>query len=384
MKAFRTLSLLAVGLLVASAMFGQSRQAPPVIYGTNVGYCGEATYNSGLDGCLMRIGPGQYGFSNGQLPVASLIPLTPNIYLNAPAAVSLGTASSGGLIPAGTYRLGATYVTWTGGETPMSSDSGSTQATTGSASTLTVTAPSAVSDAAGYRVYASAAGGAVNSEVLQPLTTAVCAGAFQVGGGITVCPFGANAVFTSLVSTGYTGPALSGAANTAGVVNLTAGPQTAVTTVTTAQAMGTWTLAAGAMNVQGKKMRIKGYAVFSNGATTPAITLSVKIGSSITPVSIVGAANANTNSSAPLPFDIVIQTTTTGSSGADEAHGCMQDATSAAWSSGTAMVTYCDNNTAASSTYDHTAANALAINIAATAALTTVTLRDLSILSRTN
>jgi hypothetical protein len=40
---------------------------------------------------------------------------------------------------------------------------------------------------------------------------------------------------------------------------------------------------------------------------------------------------------------------------------------------------YCDNNTAASSTYDHTASNVLAINIAATAALTTVTLRDVSI-----
>jgi hypothetical protein len=311
-------------------------------------------------------------------PVASLIPITPNIFLNAPAAATFSTATTGGTIAAGTYRGAVTLVTATGGETPIGTDSSSTQATTGSTSTLTVNAPTAVSDAVGYRVYISPAAGAANTEVLQPLSTSVCAGAFTVAGN-TVCPFGANAVFTSLVSTGYAGPALSGAANTAGVLNLTAGPQTAITTVTTAQTMASWQIAAGAMNVQGKKMKIKGFLTFSNGATTPAITLSVKIGSSMTPVSIVGAANANTNSNAPVEFEAYVQTTTVGTSGADEAHGCFRNATAAAWSSGASMLSFCDNNTAASSTYDHTVANTLALNIAATAVLTTVTLRDVSI-----
>lgn len=351
--------------------------------GVNQGLCGEASYNSGADGCLYRVGPGQYGFGNGILPVASLIPIVPNIYLNAPAAAaSLGTATTGGTIAAGTYRVALTYVTATGGETPIGADSGSTQATTGSTSTLTGNAPAVASDAVGYRIFVSAAGGAANSEVLQPIATTVCAGAFVTpvpGGGGLVCPFGANYTLTSLVSTGYATPAISGAPNTAGVVNLTAGPQTAITTVTTAQTMGSWPLAAGAMNVQGKKMRIKGELMFSNGVTTPAITLSVKIGSTVSPVSIVGAANANSNSNAPLYFEAEIQTTTTGTSGADEAHGRFCETVGAAWSSGTAVVCYLDGATAASSTYDHTAANTLALNIAATAALTTVTLRDVSI-----
>lgn len=382
----RAVSILAVVCLFAAVCLAQTTGARISPNGVTVdgiyqGLCGESSWNAGVDGCLYRVGPGQYGFSNGITPIASLIPITPNIYLNSPAAAaSLGTSTTGGSIPAGTYRVALTYVTATGGETPISSDSGSTQATTGSTSTLTGNAPSAVSDAVGYRIYVSPAGGAANTEVLQPLNTTVCSGAVTnpVPGG-TICPFGSNYTLTSLSSTGYSTPAISGAPNTAGVLNLTAGPQSAITTVTTAQSLASWTMAAGAMNVQGKKMTIKGELMFSNGATTPAITLSVKIGASVTPVSIVGASNANTNASSPLYFEFEIQTTTTGTSGADEAHGRFCETVAAAWSSGTAVVCYLDGQTAASSTYDHTAANAISLNIAATAALTTVTLRDISI-----
>lgn len=381
---FAIVLTLAFGLMLSGSVFAQTtgaRISPNgvTVDGVNQGLCGEPSYNAGVDGCLYREGSGQYGWSNGITPPAQLIPLIPNILLNAPAAAgSLGTATTGGTIAAGTYRIALTYVTAAGGETPISTDSSSTQATTGATSTITGNAPSAVSGAAGYRIYVSPAGGAANTEVLQPITISVCAGAF-VTGQLTVCPFSSNYTLTSLVTAGYATPALSGAPNTAGLIQLASGPTAALTSVTTAQTMASWTVPAGAMNVQGKRMHIHGQLMFSNGATTPAITLSVKIGSSITPVSVTGASNANTNSNSPVDFDFTIQTTTTGTSGADEAHGCFTNTVAAAWSSGTAMAIYCDGNTAASSTYDHTVANTLALNIAATAALTSVTMRDVQI-----
>lgn len=381
---FAVVSTLAFMLMLGGSVFAQTTGAHispngVTVDGVNQGFCGEASYNNGADGCLYRIGAGQYSWSNGIQPGPQLIPLTPNILLNAPAAAaSLGTATTGGSIPAGTYRVALTILTAEGGETPIGNDASSTQVTTGSTSTITGNAPTAVSGAVGYRIYVSPAGGAANTEVLQPITTLVCAGAYAIGQGITVCPFGANYTLTSLVSAGYATPALSGAPNTAGLVQLTSGPVAAITTVTTAQTMASWSIPAGAMNVQGKRVRACGELMFSNGATTPAITLSMKIGS-ITVASVVGASNANTNANSPLNFCFTAQTTTTGTSGADEAHGWFQEAVAAAWSSGTAIVTYTDGATAASSTYDHTVANTLALNIAATAALTTVTLRDVQI-----
>lgn len=375
------LMTLASVVLLSVSSFGQ-RISPPgiVLDGTNAGICGDPSPNGGIDGCLYRLGVGVYGWTNGIAPSPQSIPLVGNILLNAPAAAgTLGTATTGGTIPAGTYRLSLIYYTLTGGRTPGGADSGSTQVTTGSASTITGNAPSAVSGAVGYGIGVSPASGAANTEVLQPVTTANCAGAFTVGGGSTICPFGANYTLFSVTAAGDATPFISSAPNTAGLVQLTAGAQAAITTVTTAQAAGSWTLPAGAMNVQGKRMHIHGMLQFSNGVTTPAITVSVKIGSSVTPLSIVGASNANSNTNSPLHFDGWVQTTTIGASGADEAHGCMSETVAAAWSSGTAMATYCDGNVAASSTYDHTVANTLAINVAASAALTSVTLRDLQV-----
>jgi len=378
---FAIVLTLAFGLMLSGSALAQRIGATGfVVDGVGAGLCGDPSYNGGLDGCLNRLGSGLYGWSNGIAPSPQSVPLTGNILLNAPAAAgTLGTATTGGTIAAGTYRISLAYVTLTGGKTPGGTDSSSTQATTGSTSTLTGNAPAAVSGAVGYIIGVSPAGGAANTEVTQPITTAVCAGAFVVGNGITVCPFSSNYTLTSLTTAGDATPWISGAPNTAGLLQLSSGPTTALTTVTTAQTMGSWTLPAGAMNVQGKRMHIHGQLMFSNGVTTPAITLSVKIGSSVTPVSVVGAANANSNTNSPVDFDFTIQTTTTGTSGADEAHGCFTNTVAAAWSSGTAMAIYCDGNTAASSTYDHTVANSLQLQIAATAALTSVTMRDVQI-----
>lgn len=158
------------------------------------------------------------------------------------------------------------------------------------------------------------------------------------------------------------------------------GPQAALTTVTTAQTMFSYTIPVGLQNILNKTFLVQGQAMFSNGATTPAITIALKIGST-TLVSVVGANNANTNSNAPLNFGFTFQTTAIGATGTDEAHGWLENAVSAAWSAGVAVAAYTDGNNAASAAYDHTISNILTVTIAATAALTTVTPRQLLVFS---
>src|SRR5258708_24952809 len=89
----------------------------------------------------------------------------------------------------------------TGGLTKVGAAGEASQATSGGGlSTLTATAPIAAAGAAGYVVAVSPAAGATLTETLQPMNTAVCAGAFAVQSGLVVCPFGVNAVMTSLVT----------------------------------------------------------------------------------------------------------------------------------------------------------------------------------------
>lgn len=72
----------------------------------------------------------------------------------APPAPTLATATSGGAISAGTYKVVLTYVYPDGVESLASASA--SQVTTGAASTITVTSPAAVAGAIGYRVYAAA------------------------------------------------------------------------------------------------------------------------------------------------------------------------------------------------------------------------------------
>lgn len=149
--------------------------------------------------------------------------------------------------------------------------------------------------------------------------------------------------------------------------------QTALTNVTTAQALFTFTpQAAGLMNFVGRAIRIKGKAIFSNGVTTPAITISVAVGAT-TVCTIATAANANSNTNSPLEYEFTITTAATGSSGNDYCEGWVKDTVSAAWSSGTAVAEYTEGSNAVSSNYDHTAKNNFVTNIASTATLTSVT-----------
>ena len=156
----------------------------------------------------------------------------------------------------------------------------------------------------------------------------------------------------------------------------TLGAQTAITTVSIIQAMNstTVTLPANALNVAGKTLHVRGYFVFSNGVTTPAITVTLKLGT-ILMAAPVSAVNANSNSSSPAWFDFYCRTVATGASGTVEAHGTLDmnvtDATN-----GHALSRYSDYLAAVSSAVDLTSAQNITVNMTvATGPVTTATLR---------
>lgn len=316
-------------------------QGSLIFSGIAGGVCGEPSYAAGVDTCIQRVNTGQLGQDLGN----------PNIgwaYLAPAPVVALATATTGGTIPNGTsYRLALSLVTINGGQTNITATQEATQTTTGSnVSTITVTAPIASAGAAGYAVYSTnasgvGAGNATLTELQQPITTAVCAGAFQVNGpsgpgtGQTVCPFGTNAVFTSLLFTpagntvpnipgnaaavngGQAIPATNTAAYPAGIPELACNllPQTTNVTITTIQAMGSCVLQPNVQNTIGRVLHVKGYGVFTSGAQTGTMTISLTEGG-ITPCTVTSPAiitGGQTNSQ--FSFECYLSTLSTGSAG---------------------------------------------------------------------
>lgn len=312
-----------------------------IFQGQNGGVCFESFFNAGPDTCFNRMNAGSIGVTQGGINGGWAT-------LNNAPVVALGTTTGTGSIPAGTsYRLAVTYMTITGGETTITATQEATQTTTTANSIITVTAPIAAAGAAGYRVYSTnasgvGAGNATLTELLQNITTTVCAGAFQVnspagpGTGPFVCPFGVNAVLSSLVTTpvtvftpnvpgsgptfqpsGIPIPAQNTAAFPAGIPELVCNllPQTADVTITTIQSMGSCILATNIQNSIGKVLHVKGYGVFTSGAQTGTMTISLTEGG-ITPITVTSPAiitGGQTNSQ--FNFDYYLVTSLTGTTG---------------------------------------------------------------------
>ena len=152
--------------------------------------------------------------------------------------------------------------------------------------------------------------------------------------------------------------------------------QTAITTVSTIQAMNstTVTVPAGAMNVAGKTLHVKGYFVFSNGVTTPTITITLKLGS-VLMAAPVSTAIVASNSSSPAWFDFYCTTASTGASGTVEAHGTLSMDV-ADNTHGNPLSTFPDFLAAASSAVDLTSSENVTVNMTvANGPVTTATLR---------
>ena len=137
----------------------------------------------------------------------------------------------------------------------------------------------------------------------------------------TACPFGPGLYFDQLNAVlSNCGTARVEQTNQTALCTL--GPQTPVTTVTTAQTLGSCVLNANIQNVPNRTIRACGYGIYTSpGSATPTMTLQLTQ-AGMTEVAITTAA-LNTNASTNMPFDFCFNLTTVGlgSAGTIEAHG---------------------------------------------------------------
>lgn len=174
---------------------------------------------------------------------------------------------------------------------------------------------------------------------------------------------------------------LQAANTTLGVFNA----QTANATVTTAQAMATLALNANAQNVVGRTLRICASGIYTTpGTTAPTLTFSITEGG-ITPFTITTGAT-DTGGATDLQWHFCADITTAALStsaspsttGKLETHGQLA-VNLTANTKGGALTTYADQNTAISSAINLFTANTLSINVAASATVTSVQLRQMTI-----
>jgi len=292
---------------------------------------------------------------NGTKLTSSLAPVSfPNLgvssYTNisAPTALStsastygiITTATTGGTIPASsTYRLGITYVDASGGETTLSTDSASTATiATGSGTatnTITVTSPAAATGAVGWRLYMTAASGSTLTEILYSptcSTTSVIANQ-AVFPSTTVCPIGASATITAVVTGTSKVPQVNSAFPRTSQASLSFPPfpATAIAANTNVVPLGTINLPAGFMNSLGRSFTICGDE-YSVTGTEGVITLT----GTITTAGVVGtnstlytaAQGSSTSTTLPIATHFCVTYTTaavstsaTSTAGALEVHG---------------------------------------------------------------
>ena len=314
-------------------------------------------------------------FANLKVSSYTLISAPTALSTSATSAGIITTATNGGAIPASsTYRLAATYVDASGGETLISTDSASTATiATGSGTatnTITVTSPAAATGAVGWRIYMTAAGGASGSGILYTPTcssTAVIANQ-SVFPPATVCPIGASATITAVVTGTATEPAIGTAYPRLAGASGSWPPFTALGTVAST-ATGTLALVnipAGYLNVLGRSLE----TCFNGNATTnsTAGTLTIKGTLSsipgVTTITPFSAISGTTTGSAVVSFNscITVTTAATGATGTLEVHGWVSYSLA-----GTAPGTISqDTVVAVSSTVDLTKQDQLAITLTPT------------------
>jgi len=314
-------------------------------------------------------------FANLKVSSYTLISAPTALSTSATSAGIITTATNGGAIPASsTYRLAATYVDASGGETLISTDSASTATiATGSGTatnTITVTSPAAATGAVGWRIYMTAAGGASGSGILYTPTcssTAVIANQ-SVFPPATVCPIGASATITAVVTGTATEPAIGTAYPRLAGASGSWPPFTALGTVAST-ATGTLALVnipAGYLNVLGRSLE----TCFNGNATTnsTAGTLTIKGTLSsipgVTTITPFSAVSGTTTGSAVVSFNscITVTTAATGATGTLEVHGWVSYSLA-----GTAPGTISqDTVVAVSSTVDLTKQDQLAITLTPT------------------
>lgn len=155
------------------------------------------------------------------------------------------------------------------------------------------------------------------------------------------------------------------------------GPQTALTAITTAQTLASFALGAQMLNKLNRTVEINGSLIYSTTiANVATLTIAVKLGAVTLCTITTTASNTAASTNLPVQFSFTLQTTTTGTSGAIEAHGFINANLGTAAAG--AATQFLDTNTAASSAVNLNIAETLTVTIAASAAVPSAQLRQLT------
>ena len=151
--------------------------------------------------------------------------------------------------------------------------------------------------------------------------------------------------------------------------------QTALTNVTTAQTLYTWTPSAGFLNLAGRVLSLSGFGIYTfAGGSTPSITFTLKYGATTLATIVTGPLNTAASTNMPFDFQFIIGVATTGATGSMEVHGDVDINLSANTPAGV-MSYFRDVNTAAIASLNLTTAQALTLQVSSGNAITSIQLR---------
>ena len=152
--------------------------------------------------------------------------------------------------------------------------------------------------------------------------------------------------------------------------------QTALSTITTAQALYTFALSKGEMNMLNRSYTLSGYAIYTSpGTTTPTFTFTLVLGGVTIATITTGAVSATASTNMPIQFEFTITVTATGASGSVEVHGEVDINLTANTPAGV-LTYYPDTNNAVITGIPLTSANNLVLNISASSTITSAQLRQ--------
>jgi hypothetical protein len=177
---------------------------------------------------------------------------------------------------------------------------------------------------------------------------------------------------------------VSGAANNRKLMVAMGAPlvlpaQTALTAITTAQTLLSFLFGAGALNVTGRKLRVKGNLIYSTtAANVAAITLGFTLGGVTLGTITTQATNTAASTNLPIRFEFETTVVTLGAAATLETHGRV-DANISATAVGP-VSTYLATNATVSGAVNLTAASTLAVTIAAGAAIPSAQLRSVTVM----
>jgi hypothetical protein len=159
------------------------------------------------------------------------------------------------------------------------------------------------------------------------------------------------------------------------------GPQTALTTITTAQNLINQNLGAWLLNRTGRRLRVRGNGIYtSEGTSAPVLTIALALGGTSLVSIATAAASTTLSTNMPFSFDFEVVTITPGAAAAAEleAHGAVI-ANISANTPAAAAVAYVDTNYAEIANINLESVLALTVSIAASAAITSAQLRNAAI-----